>query len=196
MSEAQSENPQHRPHVSTMPIYEFACPKCRKVYSFLSKRVAPSHTPACPKCGSKRLTKEISRFAFLNGAPEPAATGDGGEGTDLSGEPGMEGVGMPDMEDPRIARAMSEMERDMDHLDENNPKHMAHLLRKMKDILPSGSVPKDFEVALKRLEAGEDPEKIEADMGDVLGDLMGGEDGSGDGGGGGSYSKDPGLYDY
>ena len=32
-----------------MPIYEFACPKCRKVYSFLSKRVAPSHTPACPK---------------------------------------------------------------------------------------------------------------------------------------------------
>lgn len=104
---------------------------------------------------------------------------------------------MPDMEDPRIARAMSEMERDMDHLDENNPKHMAHLLRKMKDILPSGSVPKDFEVALKRLEAGEDPEKIEADMGDVLGDLMGGEDGPGGGGpGGGAYSKDPGLYDY
>jgi len=25
-----------------MPIYEFACPRCRKVYSFLSKRVAPS----------------------------------------------------------------------------------------------------------------------------------------------------------
>ena len=92
-----------------MPIYEFACPKCRKVYSFLSKRVAPSHTPACPKCGSKRLTKEISRFAFLNGAPEPAATGDGGEGIDPSGEPGMEESGMPNMEDPRIARAMSEM---------------------------------------------------------------------------------------
>jgi hypothetical protein len=31
----------------------------------------------------------------------------------------------------------------------------------------------------------------------VLGDLMGGEDGPGGGGsGGGSYSKDPGLYDY
>lgn len=121
-----------------MPIYEFACPKCRKVYSFLSKRVAPSHTPACPKCGSKRLTKEISRFAFLNGAPEPAATGDGGEGIDPSGEPGMEEAGMPNMDDPRIARAMSEMERDMDHLDENNPKHMAHLLRKMKGHPPFG----------------------------------------------------------
>ena len=70
-----------------MPIYEFACPRCRKVYSFLSKRVAPSHTPVCPKCGSKRLSKEISRFAFLHGAPEPAAAaGDGGEGGDLGGE--------------------------------------------------------------------------------------------------------------
>ena len=70
----------------------------------------------------------------------------------------------------------------------------------MKDVLPSGSMPKEFEVAIKRLEAGEDPEKIEADMGDVLGGLMG--EGEGDeqspGGsrGGGAYSKDPGLYDY
>jgi cytochrome c-type biogenesis protein CcmH len=46
-----------------------------------------------------------------------------------------------------------------------------------------------------RIAAGEDPEKIEADMGDVLGNMMGGEGGPG-GGGGGAYSKDPGLYDY
>ena len=183
-----------------MPIYEFACPRCRKVYSFLSKRVAPSHTPVCPKCGCDRLSKEMSRFAFLHGAPEPAAAADpstGDDGSGLEGDPGAEGAGMPDLDDPRVARVMSEMERDMDHLDENNPRHMAHLLRKMKDILPTGSVPKDFEVALKRLEAGEDPEKIEADMGDVLGDLMGGDDGGpGGGAGGGAYSKDPGLYDY
>jgi len=29
---------------------------------------------------------------------------------------------MPDMNDPRVMRAMAEMERDMEHLDENNPK--------------------------------------------------------------------------
>ena len=40
-----------------------------------------------------------------------------------------------DMDDPRIMRAMSEMERDMEHLDENNPRHMAHLMRKMKEAL-------------------------------------------------------------
>jgi len=89
---------------------------------------------------------------------------------------------------------MSEMERDMEHIDENNPKHLAHLMKKMKDLMPAGSIPKDLDVAIKRLEAGEDPEKIEEDMGDVLGGLMGEE--GGPGGGGAGYSHDSGLYDY
>jgi putative FmdB family regulatory protein len=173
---------------TAMPIYEFACPKCRKIYSFLSKRVAPAHVPACPKCGSKKLSKEISRFAMIKGAAEPAAAPPGGDG-------GPDDMPMPDFDDPKVARALSEMEGDMEHLDENNPRHMAHMLRKMKDVMPPGSIPKEFNIALKRLEAGEDPEKIEADMGDVLGNMMGGEGGPG-GGGGGAYSKDPGLYDY
>jgi hypothetical protein len=101
------------------------------------------------------------------------------------------------MDDPRVMRAMSEMERDMEHLDENNPKHMAHMMRKMKDLMPPGMMPKEMDIAIKRLEAGEDPEKIEEDMGDLLGDFMGGEDDEGGGGfGGGGYSRDSGLYDY
>jgi hypothetical protein len=82
----------------------------------------------------------------------------------------------------------------MEHMDENNPRHMARMMRKMKDLMPAGSVPKDLETAIKRLEAGEDPEKIEAEMGDLLGDLMGGDQGGG--GAGRSYSRDSGLYDY
>jgi putative FmdB family regulatory protein len=161
-----------------MPIYEFACPKCRKIFSFFSKRVNPDRLPVCPKCGNKKLKKELSRFAMNRGLSEPAGAEDEGP--------------MPDMDDPRVARAMAEMEQDMAQLDENNPKHMAHMMRKMKDIMPAGSVPKELDIAIKRLEAGEDPEKIEEDMGDVLGDLMGGE---GEAGGGG-YAKDAGLYDY
>jgi hypothetical protein len=65
----------------------------------------------------------------------------------------------------------------------------------MKDIMPPGSMPKEMETAIKRLEAGEDPEKIEADMGDVLGDFMGGGEGEGEGGPGGGYTHDSGLYD-
>jgi hypothetical protein len=97
---------------------------------------------------------------------------------------------MPDLDDPKIMRAMAEMERDLEHLDENNPRHMAVMMRKMKDLLPPGTVPKELDVAIKRLEAGEDPEKIEADMGDILGDVIGA------GAGGGDYQRDSGLYDY
>jgi putative FmdB family regulatory protein len=162
-----------------MPIYEFACPKCRKIFSFLSKRVNPDRLPACPQCGNKKLKKELSRFAMTRGLSESAGDTEG-EGP------------MPDLDDPRVARAMAEMEQDMAHLDENNPKHMAHMMRKMKDILPAGAVPKELDIAIKRLEAGEDLEKIEEEMGDVLGEFMGGEGGAGDGG----YAKDSGLYDY
>ncbi len=165
-----------------MPIYEFACPKCRRIFSFLSKRMNPDRLPACPKCGNKKLSKQISRFAMTKGLKEPAAK---------TGMPGDEPP-MPDLDDPRVERAMMEMERDMEHLDENNPRHIARMIKKMKDLMPPGSVPKELDTAIKRLEAGEDPEKIEADMGDVLGDFMGGPEG----GTGGGYTNDSELYDY
>jgi putative FmdB family regulatory protein len=170
-----------------MPIYEFACPKCRKIFSFLSKRANPDRLPACPKCGNKKMAKQVSRFASPRGVKEPAAKSDL---DDAGGPP------MPDLDDSRVERAMMEMERDMEHLDENNPRHMAHVMKKMKNLLPSGSVPKELDVAIKRLEAGEDPEKIEQDMGDVLGDFMGGPDEGGGMAGGGGYARDSGLYDY
>ena len=169
-----------------MPIYEFACPDCRKIFSFLSKRINPERLPACPKCGRQELAKLMSTFAMPRGAKEPAADPMGGPGGPDT---------MPDLDDPRVARVMAEMERDMEHMDENNPRHMAHLMKKMKDLLPAGSTPKELEIAIKRLEAGEDPEKIEADMGDVLGDFMGGEEGGAGPGGSGNYSHDTGLYD-
>jgi putative FmdB family regulatory protein len=169
-----------------MPIYEYACPKCRKIFNFLSKRIKPEGLPTCPKCGNKQMTKQVSQFAMSRGLKEPAAKTESEGGPDEA---------MPNFDDPRVERAMMEMERDMEHLDENNPKHMAHMMRKMKDLMPAGSIPKELDIAIKRLEAGEDPEKIEEDMGDVLGDLMGGEEG-GPGGGTGGYSHDSGLYDY
>ncbi len=161
-----------------MPIYEYACPKCRVVFNFLSRRVNPGHLPVCPKCGNKQMARQMSGFAALRGR---------GQASDApSPEAG------PDTGDPRMERAMNEMARDMEHLDENNPRHLAHLMRKMKDLMPPGSAPAEMETAIKRLEAGEDPEKIEADMGDIFGEA--GPEGAG--GGAGGYSRDSGLYDY
>ncbi|MFN0067262.1 MAG: FmdB family zinc ribbon protein [Limisphaerales bacterium] len=169
-----------------MPIYEFACPRCRKIFSFLSKRINPDRTPVCPRCGNRNLSKQVSAFAMLKGVAEPKAADSLGP----DGEP------MPDIDDAKMERAMSDLERDMDHLDENNPRHMAHMMRKMKEAMPPGMMPKELDIAIKRLEAGEDPDKIEADMGDVLGDFMGGDGGEGGPSGGPGYSRDPGLYDY
>ena len=165
-----------------MPIYEFACPRCRKIFNFLSKRVNPDRLPVCPKCGNKKMSKQVSRFAMTKGLKEPAAKAEAGPG----------GPPMPDLDDPRMARAMAEMEREMEHLDEDNPRHMAHIMRKMKGLMPAGSMPKEMDIAIKRLEAGEAPEKIEEDMGDLLGDFMGGPGG----GAGDGYTHDSGLYDF
>src|SRR3984957_14771596 len=149
-----------------MPIYEFACPDCRKIFNFLSKTSRPKRKPVCPKCGNRKMEKQVSAFAMPRGAKEPSAATDG---------PPEDGA--PDFDDPRVARVMAEMERDMEHMDENNPRHMAHMMKKIKDLMPAGTTPKELDIAIKRLEAGEDPEKIEADMGDVLGDFMGEEEG-------------------
>ncbi len=170
-----------------MPIYEFACPRCRRIFSFLSQRVNPDRLPVCPKCGNRKLAKQVSRFATTKGLPEPAAKP---ESSDAG-----PGDAMPELDDPRVMRAMSELERDMEHLDENNPKHMAHVMKKMKDALPPGLMPKEMDIAIKRLEKGEDPEKIEEDMGDLLGGLMDGSDDEG-GAGRAGYTRDEGLYDY
>ena len=128
----------------------------------------------------------MSRFAMIKGAAEPAAAPE-----TMEGEPPM-----PDLDDPRVERVMNDMERDMEHLDEHNPRHMAHMLKKMKEIMPAGSIPKEMDIAIRRLEQGEDPEKIEADMGELFSALEG-QEGSNPGGmGGGPFSHDTGLYDY
>jgi putative FmdB family regulatory protein len=155
-----------------MPIYEYSCPDCRRIFQFLSKRLQPKRKPVCPKCGNKKLTKEISQFVALKGAAEPGAG--------------------PDLDSPKMERFMREMERDMGRLDENNPRHMAHMMRKMQEALPADMMPKEMNEAIRRLESGEDPEKIEEDMGEVFDQFMGDEGGGGKGGG---YTKDGGLYD-
>lgn len=168
---------------SVMPIYEFACSKCRKIFSFLSKGAATKNKPVCPKCGNKRLSKEVSAFAMIKGAAESNSVKD-------------DGPTMPNIDDRKIGKVMAEMERDMAHMDENNPRHMAHMMKKMKAMLPPGTLPKEMDIAIKRMEAGENPEKIEADMGDLLKDVMGGEEAGGNSSSGKSYTHDSGLYDY
>src|SRR5262245_37164581 len=106
-----------------MPIYEFACPKCRVIFNFLSKRVNPDRQPSCPRFGNRQMQKQVSGFALLRGAKSSDTDGN----IEASDGP------MPDLDDPKVVRAMAEIEQEMQHLDESNPKHMARLMKKMRD---------------------------------------------------------------
>lgn len=43
-----------------MPLYEFECQNCQNLFETIQKKQDP---PKCPKCGSSKTQKVISRFA-------------------------------------------------------------------------------------------------------------------------------------
>jgi putative FmdB family regulatory protein len=133
-----------------MPVYEFYCIDCHTVFNFLSKTVNTEKRPDCPKCGRKELERKVSLFAFSRGRKEEESADD-----------------MPDIDEARLERAMMGLAGEMEGMDENDPKQMASLMRRLKEAtgLKLGD---GMEEAIRRLENGEDPERIEADMGDLF----------------------------
>jgi putative FmdB family regulatory protein len=161
-----------------MPIYEFYCRSCHRVYSFLSRAVNTAATPPCPRCAGAGMTRRASAFAISKGRKE---------------EPKPELPPGADVDESRLERAMEAMAGELDSIDENDPKQGARLMRKLFSAtgMPVGS---GMEEALRRMEAGEDPEKIEEQMGDVfegdpLGGLLGAEDKGSDPGDDASASR-------
>lgn len=47
-----------------MPIYEFKCQDCGRLSSIFTKSIDASYEAACRHCGSRRLTRAVSRFAY------------------------------------------------------------------------------------------------------------------------------------
>jgi putative FmdB family regulatory protein len=138
-----------------MPIYEFYCAHCHRVFNFLSRTVATGKTPDCPRCHRADLTRRASSFAISKGRKEesPATP----EVPDLP----------PGFDEARLEQAMSSLARDAESIDENDPRQGARLMREVFAAagLPVGA---GMDEALKRMEAGEDPEKVEAEMGDAF----------------------------
>ena len=132
-----------------MPIYEFYCRDCHRVYSFLSRTVSDA-CPPCPRCGRAGLTRRVSTFAISKGIPEK-----------------QDSEAPPQLDDERLEKAMGALAGEAEGLDEEDPRQASRLMRKLFDSagLPIGG---GMEEALRRMEAGEDMEKIEQDLGDVL----------------------------
>jgi len=104
------------------------------------------------KRGRGELSRRASSFAISKGRKEePAGGPEGG----------------PDMDDPRMEQALQTLAAEAEGMNEEDPRQAVRLMRKLFDAtgMPMNA---GMEEALRRMEAGEDPEKIEAEMGDVF----------------------------
>ena len=132
-----------------MPIYEFYCSDCNMIFNFFSSTVNTKKKPNCPKCKTKTLSRQVSLFAF---------TGKAKEDSDLDDLP---------IDESKMEQAMNALAGEADKINEDDPKQAAGLMRKLSDMtgLKLGA---GMDEALSRMERGEDPEQIEAEMGDLL----------------------------
>ena len=48
-----------------MPIYEYRCTGCKRKVTVLTLRVSEAVEPRCDHCGSRELTRLMSRFAMV-----------------------------------------------------------------------------------------------------------------------------------
>ncbi len=132
-----------------MPIYEFYCSDCNMIFSFLARRLGTQGLPDCPRCG-KPLRKEVSLFAALR-------SGDGNESDD-------DDAGF---DEERMANAMERMAGELERVDENDPRQAALAMRKLAEA-GGMRLSESMTEALARMEAGENPESLESELGDSL----------------------------
>lgn len=50
-----------------MPIYEYTCKKCKKIFSALQSISSSERDTECPVCGSKEVKKMLSTFSSSMG---------------------------------------------------------------------------------------------------------------------------------
>ena len=132
-----------------MPIYEFYCAQCNSIYNFFSRSVNTEKVPDCPRCKTKKLQRRMSVFSVVSAQR--------GETDDT----------LPPIDETKMARAMEMLDREAEKLDGEDPRQAAAMMRKLSEATGLRLKP-EMEEALSKMERGEDPEKIEEEMGDLL----------------------------
>lgn len=132
-----------------MPIYEFYCDACNMIFNFFARSVNTTKQPKCPKCKVKTLQRQMSAFAIAGRAKDE----------DNPDE-------LP-FDESKMEQAMNLLAGEADKINEDDPRQAANLMRKLSDMTGM-QLGNGMQEALSRMERGEDPEKIEAEMGDLL----------------------------
>ena len=133
-----------------MPIYEFYCDQCHTIFNFFASRPTTDRRPDCPKCGKVALDKMMSTFATI------------GKARETDGDDPLAGL-----DEAKMEQALSGLMREAERINEDDPRQMAGLMRSFaeKTGMRLGA---SMEEAIARMEAGEDPEQVEREMGDLL----------------------------
>jgi putative FmdB family regulatory protein len=134
-----------------MPIYEFYCDRCNVIFNFFSSRIDTTTLPVCPQCGKENLERRISTFAMIGKAKE-------------NGDDPFSGL-----DESKMEQALQSLMRDAQGINEEDPRQMAALMRKFSDKT-GVNLGESMQEAISRMEAGEDPEQVEREMGDLMGD--------------------------
>ncbi len=137
-----------------MPIYEYRCGGCKRHVSifFPSFSAVESRTAAgenrCPRCGSTELSRLMSRVNTVRA--------DGADIDDLTGS--QDGM--------------------LDDLEGEDPRAVARWARRMKESMGDDlDMGPEFDQALARIEAGEDPDRVMEDIDvDALGPAGAGDE--------------------
>lgn len=134
-----------------MPVYEYYCRDCHTIYNFFSRRVNTEKIPSCPKCGYPDLVRQVSMFSVSkNRAPQDS-----------------EEQMFADVDEAQFERAMASLAKEMEGVDEDDPRQAARVMRRLfgqTGLRLTGGM----EEALQRMEAGEDPDRIEEELGGAL----------------------------
>lgn len=164
-----------------MPIYEYYCPDNHTIYQFYAKTLAQGRTiPKCPDNPGFRMERIISPFAVTRAGksdePPPSAPSDSGNAA----------------EDARMEAAMGMMEKEFANVDENDPRAMARMMRRMAEVTGE-KIDGEMEEVVRKLEEGADPESLEEELGGEQPGGMGDLDDpfGGPAGGEGTAGKEP-----
>lgn len=141
-----------------MPIYEYYSPDTNKIYSFYAKTLAQGKlTPRCPDQPKARMVKLVSGFAIGGGKPKS---------DDAALNPAAPAADSAD--DARMEAAMGAMEREFSSMDENDPRAMARMMRRMAE-LSGEKLDEPMEEAVRKLEEGAAPDSLDEQLGDAFG---------------------------
>ena len=141
-----------------MPIYEFYCAECNTIFNFLSRAINTTGHPPCPRCGRDSLSRRVSLFAVTGRSKETPDS--------EAAAPNAETGPLP-FDEGKMEKAMEQLAGEAGSIDENDPRAAANLMRRLSDMtgLKYGD---KMQEAINRMEAGEDPESIEAELGPAL----------------------------